>query len=129
MTRPWLADYSWEMVVEINRLLCVPKNAAHGPTSDGHQTTRELWESQHLRSMSLAEAADLCRRCHRLAPFLNFNGNTFVAIIRQVISSLDLQSDQSAVLRSIAGHIVAGTSTVEEEAEFARALQQIQRPS
>ncbi|HAB18529.1 MAG TPA: hypothetical protein DCE44_19070 [Verrucomicrobiales bacterium] len=68
--------------------------------------------------MTLAEATDLCRRCHRLAPFCNFNGNTFVAVIRRVIAGLTLPPDRAAALRSLAGHIVAGTATAEEQAAF-----------
>jgi hypothetical protein len=72
--------------------------------------------------MTLAEATDLCRRCHQLAPFCNFNGNTFVAVIRRVIAGLNLPPDQAAALRSLAGHIVAGTATPEEQAAFAATL-------
>lgn len=58
--------------------------------------------------------------CHRLAPFCFFNGNTFVSIIALVIKRLELPADQAAVVRSLAGHIVAGVATEIEE----RALQE-----
>ena len=125
MTHPWLAPYTWPMVVEINRLLCVPKGAAHGPTSDGYEETQELWEGSHPRGMTLVEACDLCRRCHRLAPFLNYNGNTFVAVIRQVLSGLSLPPKEAALARSFAGHIVAGTADPKEEADFQRLVQHL----
>lgn len=38
--------------------------------------------------MFLDEAADLCQECHRLAPFCNFNGNTFAALARSLVDTL-----------------------------------------
>lgn len=73
----------------------------------------------------MAEAADLCRRCHRLAPFCNYNGNTFVAVIRRVIKSLRLPPPQEALGRSLAGHIVAGTASPEEVHAFGALLDAI----
>lgn len=125
MNRPWLASYTWPMVIEINRLLCAPKAADHGTTSDGHEPARAIWEANHLNSMPIVDAVDLCRRCHQIAPFLNYNGNTFVAIIRQVLSGPALAPVDAAVLRSLAGHIVAGTAHADEEDKFRQLLQQI----
>ena len=71
------------------------------------------------------EAADLCRQCHRLAPFCNFNGNTFAAIARSLVDTLRLKADEAHILRSLAGHIVAGTASDAETkafAEFSRSL-------
>jgi len=117
-SRRWLADYSWEFVTAQNALLCQAKNALHKPTSDGHDVTKRLWESRQREVLRLDEAVDLCRRCHRLAPFCFYNGNTFAAIIRDVILSLELPTDQAYVVRSLAGHIVAGVATAEEEKAF-----------
>ncbi len=61
--------------------------------------------------MKLTEAVEPCRRCHRSAPFRFYNGNTFAAIIRDVINQLDLPEEQTVVARSLAGHIVAGVAT------------------
>lgn len=118
LSRTWLAGYSWDFVTAQNALLCHAKNALHKPTSDGHDQTRQLWESRHAVPMRLDEAADLCRRCHRLAPFCFYNGNTFAAIIRDVIHGLNVPADQAFVVRSLAGHIVAGVATSEEEDAF-----------
>lgn len=120
LIRAWLADYSWEFVTAQNALLCQTKNAPHQPTSDGHDRTKQLWESRHRETMRLDEAVELCRRCHRLAPFCFYNGNTFAAIIRDVIHRLQLPADQAYVMRSLAGHIVAGVATSEEEKAFLR---------
>jgi hypothetical protein len=68
--------------------------------------------------MWLDEAVGLCRQCHRLAPFCNFNGNTFAAIARQLIQQLRLPADQAHIVRSWAGHIVAGTADDAEIMQF-----------
>lgn len=116
--RPWLASFDWEIVTAQNAVLCQAKNALHKPTSDGHATAKALWDSRYSVATTLAEAADLCRRCHRLAPFCFYNGNTFASIIRLVIKKLDLPENQKAAARSLAGHIVAGVGTPEEEKAF-----------
>lgn len=118
--RDWLARYSWKFVTAQNAMLCMAKNALHKPTSDGYEATRTLWESTHHKTMPLGEAVDICRRCHRLAPFCFYNGNTFAAIIRDVIASLNLPPDQAVVVRSLAGHIVAGVASHEEEKAFCK---------
>ncbi len=128
MKEAWLAAVDWNVVIAINRQLCLPSNALHRPTSDGYDATRSLWESTHQQAMTIAEATELCRRCHRLAPFCNFNGNTFVTIIRKVIGSLALPADQAAILRSLAGHIVAGTATAEEQATLQTVLARLSTP-
>lgn len=116
--RQWLAGYSWSFVTAQNAVLCAAKNALHKPTSDGHDVTRDLWESRHQEIMGLDEAVDLCRRCHRMAPFCLYNGNTFTAIIRDVVENLNLLPNQGHIIRSLAGHIVAGVASDEEERAF-----------
>ncbi len=116
--REWLSDFTWEMVTAQNAVLCQAKNALHQPTSDGYEPTRQLWETEHRKAMGLDEAADLCRRCHRMAPFCFYNGNTFASIIRLIIRKLDLSPDEAHIIRSLAGHIVAGVATDEEERAF-----------
>jgi hypothetical protein len=115
----------WEFVTATNAALCKPKRALHKPTTEGHDRTRQLWEKNHRRDMSLDEAADLCRECHRLAPFCNFNGNTFAAIARSLVDRLKLRADEAHVLRSLLGHVVAGIASegeARELREFSRRL-------
>ena len=116
--RQWLTAYSWDFVTAQNAILCAAKNALHKPTSDGHGATKEYWESHHQQPMGLDEAVDLCRRCHRMAPFCLYNGNTFTAIIRDVVASLNLEAGQNQIVRSLAGHIVAGVASDEETRAF-----------
>jgi hypothetical protein len=114
----WLEFFTWEMVTAQNAVLCQAKNALHQPTSDGHEPTRQLWESKHLTVMPLEDAVELCRRCHKMAPFCFYNGNTFASIVGLVIRKLDLPPVQAHIMRSLAGHIVAGVATEEEVRAF-----------
>ena len=120
MKKAWLELFDWEMVTATNAALCRGKSALHKPSSDGHERTRALWEESHLRLMTLAEMVDLCRECHRLAPFCNYNGNTFAAIARTLVDTMSLPPDQTFVVRSLVGHVVAGTFTSEELSELKR---------
>jgi hypothetical protein len=121
MNQAWLKAIDWSAVTAINQQLCAAKQAQHGPTSDGHAPARALWEKTHVQAITLDALVELCRKCHQLAPFLNYNGNTFVVIARQVIGGLPLGA-QAAVLRSLAGHIIAGTATPEEQKAFQTAV-------
>lgn len=96
-SRAWLAEVSWEMVVWQNEQLCKPKNAHHGPTSDGHAECKRLWEDTRSKTMTLDEMVELCRKCHRLAPFTNYNGNTFSAIARALIETLEIPKDSATI--------------------------------
>jgi len=117
-TRAWLADFTWEVVTAQNAVLCAAKNALHKPTSDDHAETKALWDLRHPQVMRLDEAVDLCRQCHRKAPFCFYNGNTFASIIALVIKKLSLPADEAYIIRSLAGHIVAGVATEEEARAF-----------
>lgn len=114
----WLEPFSWEFVVAQNEILCREKSAHHGPTSDGHAIAKEFWEEARQREMNLLDAIEACRKCHRLAPFTNFNGNTFAAIARILVKRLNLDFTQEHIARSLAGHIVAGVASDEEIQAF-----------
>lgn len=53
-----------------------------------------------------------------MAPFTNFNGNTFSAIARIIIRKLNLSPEEDFIIRSLAGHIVAGVASDEETEAF-----------
>ncbi len=125
MKRAWLKAAGWTVVTEINRQLCAQKVAKHGPTSDGHEPAKHLWSARHSQSLDLTELAELCYRCHRLAPFLSYNGNAFVAIARQAIVSLSLPPAEAAALRSLIGHVVAGTAQPPEQEQFLQFIRKL----
>jgi hypothetical protein len=127
MKRAWLAAYSWDFVTAQNAMLCAAKRALHRTTSDGHEATRKMWEECHSQEMTLGEAVDICRRCHRGAPFCFYNGNTFAAIIRDVVGQIGLPPAKAAIARSLAGHIVAGVARAEEEQAFDKFCSELDR--
>ena len=113
LVKNWLGVVPWETVISINAALCEARHALHQPTSDGYAPTKELWEKNRSKKLSLPELLHVCFQCHRLAPFCNYNGNTFVTIVKTLLNEelSHLPPDQAHILRSIAGHIVAGTAT------------------
>lgn len=104
----WLADFDWDQITAANARLCAKTGSLHRPTSDGHDDCRDLWNSRHSQECTFREALDLLLRSHRMAPFCFNNGNTFAAVARELIFDLDLPATSSALVRSAAGHYVAG---------------------
>jgi hypothetical protein len=111
MKKVWLKDWPWETVVAINAALCKEKKALHKPASDGYEPAHKIWESARARELTLREVLDLCRKCHKLAPFCFYNGNTFAAIGRTIIQDIlqKLPPVKAHNLRSVVGHYIAGT--------------------
>ena len=116
LVRSWLLSRPWDVVLFLNEDLCRAGHAQHGKTSDGYEKTKLMWESEHQKVMSLETAIELCYKAHRSAPFLNFNGNTFAAIARQVsqeiVAKLDWKRAKTFV--SAIGHYVAGVLPKEQ---------------
>jgi hypothetical protein len=123
--RRWLEPFTWEFVTAQNRLLCQNKSSHHGPTSDGYDVCKVMWEEHTTREMSLLDAIEVCRKSHRMAPFTNFNGNTFSAIARTMVKQLELEPELDYHARSLAGHIVAGVAGEEETEAFRRLCEAI----
>jgi len=128
MKRGWFKNRDWEYVISVNAVLCQSGNALHKPTSDGYEETKAFWIDNYQRELTLGEAVEICRRCHRMAPFCNFNGNTFVAIIRDCMAhATGLNAQQIALAKSLAGHMVAGTAEPEEIIQFEQLLRDIEQ--
>lgn len=111
MKKRWLKDWPWQTVIAINAGLCKEKKALHQPTSDGYGPARKLWETSRERELTLRETLELCRKCHKLAPFCFYNGNTFAAIGRTIIQETlqKMPPAKAHSLRSVVGHYIAGT--------------------
>ncbi len=60
--------------------------------------------------MSLGEALDFLLHCHRSAPFVFFNGNTFGEIARRIIDAIfvEFPLERRRQAASLAAHYVAG---------------------
>jgi hypothetical protein len=120
LNKNWLQVVPWETVVSINAALCEARKALHKLTSDGYIPAKDLWERSRLKKLSLPELLQICFQCHRLAPFCNYNGNTFVTIVKTLLNEelKRLPPDQAHILQSIAGHVVAGTVTEIERTQL-----------
>jgi hypothetical protein len=116
MTRVWFRDWPWETVTAINLALCKEKKALHKPTSEGHESARKLWEDSQYVEVSLRQALEICRRCHKLSPFCFYNGNTFAAIGRTMVQEMlrKMSPIKAHAFRSVVGHYIAGTAGDEE---------------
>jgi hypothetical protein len=116
MKKTWLKDWPWETVIAINAALCKEKKALHKPTSDGYRPAKKIWDSAREHELTLRETFDLCRKCHKLAPFCFYNGNTFAAIGRTIIQEILQKMPPVAThnFRSVVGHYIAGTIGAKE---------------
>src|ERR1019366_6028073 len=85
LVKTWLAVVPWDTVVAINAALCDARKALHKPTSDGYAPTQALWERNRPKQLSLPGLLEICFQCHRLAPFCNYNGNSFFTILKTLL--------------------------------------------
>src|SRR5438093_2740421 len=76
----FLKNRSWELVVSLNRGACARGGAQHGFNRETQEATAKEWEEKRRAELSLDETLEFLRYCHRRAPFLFFNGNTFADI-------------------------------------------------
>ncbi len=106
--RNWLGDFDWAQIIELNLRICEKTGSFHGPTSDGHAPCRERWQREHQKESTFREMLEFLRECHRLAPFCFNNGNSFAAVAREIVMDLGKTASDAAILRSAAGHYVAG---------------------
>jgi hypothetical protein len=109
--RPYFASTSWADVERINATLCKAGGFESGPRAEGYEPAHALWEKTHGQTLTFLQAADLCRECHRLAPFLYLNGNTFASCARvALLPAMErLDSKQQTFSRAALGHYIAGT--------------------
>jgi hypothetical protein len=114
--KPFLASTSWDILEEINTALCRVGGYQAGRTSDGYAPAQKLWGKKHADLLTFLQVADLCRECHRLAPFLFLNGNTFASCARIALEpALDkLEPTQRVATRAALGHYIAGTLSRDE---------------
>ena len=106
LIKNWLQVVPWETVVSINAALCEARKALHKPTSDGYAPAKELWEQNRLKKISLPELLQIGFQCHRLAPFCNYNGNTFVTIVKTLLDAelKRLPPEQARIVRIWIAH-------------------------
>jgi hypothetical protein len=112
----WLDSIPWEAVSFINHRLCLAGKVATRVNRAANTRAQSLWESTRKRSTTFREVIETALQCHLLTPFAHFNGNTFVAITRNLGQEVYARFDPPTahVFRSAVDHYVAGTITAKE---------------
>jgi hypothetical protein len=106
----FLENWDWASITEINRGLCARGGAQHGVGRETHEAIEREWEAARQRELTLAETFDFLQACHRGAPFLFFNGNTFAEIGRALVTAIlhDLPLARKKEAASLAAHYITG---------------------
>ena len=111
----FLENWDWVSVTQINRGLCERGRAQRGINSETHAAVAEEWEKRRQAGLTLLETLQFLRSCHRRAPFLFFNGNTFAEIARVLANILfpDLPTPRREELSAAFAHFVTGVLDLE----------------
>jgi len=106
----FLANWDWQSVVGHNRGMCARGGAQHGANSESHAGVARDWDARFQVETTLGETLDFLRKCHRRAPFLFFNGNTFAEIGRTFSDYLfaELPTHRRRQATSTVAHYVSG---------------------
>jgi hypothetical protein len=122
----WLAAVPWSLVVECNQTLCAKPETPHRP-GRGFEATRKLWEAATPQAVDFRQFIELCHRCHALAPFAFFNGNTLakvLAIATEPVTQL-LPPVEATMLRTAAANYVAGAIRARELEETCEHIDEV----
>jgi len=106
----FLKNRSWDFVIGLNRGACARGSAQHGFNRETQETCQREWTEKQQQTLPLAEVIEFLRQCHRRAPFLFFNGNTFADVARQITAALfaDLPTVRRREVMSAVAHYIAG---------------------
>jgi len=106
----FLKNRSWELVIGLNRGACARGGAQHGFNQETQSACASQWAEKQRQVLTLAETIEFLRQCHRRAPFLFFNGNTFADVARQITAAVfaDLPTGRRREVMSVIAHYIAG---------------------
>jgi hypothetical protein len=106
----FLQNWNWASVAQINEGLCERGRAQRGLNQETHAAVAEEWEKRRASELSLLETFQFLKSCHRRAPFLFFNGNTFAEIGRALATALfsNLPFQRRKEVSSAAAHFITG---------------------
>jgi hypothetical protein len=106
----FLQNWDWASVTAVNRGLCTRGGAQHGANREAHEAVERDWEDWRRSELTLGEVFDLLRSCHRRAPFLFFNGNTFAELGRTLATAVfaDLPTLRRKETASAVAHYITG---------------------
>jgi len=106
----FLKNWSWSSVTQINEGLCQRGGAQRGINSETHAASQQEWEKCQASELTLFDTFRFLKSCHRRAPFLFFNGNTFAEIGRALANALfsDLPFQRRKEASSAVAHYITG---------------------
>ena len=120
----FLKNRSWELVFGVNQGAYARGGAQHGKNSESYATVETEWRQTQDKIRSLGETIEFLRHCHRRAPFLFFNGNTFADVGRTTVDLIfaDLGTARRREIMSAVAHYIAGVLPWEAMAEIVESL-------
>ena len=120
----FLKNRRWELIIGLNQGACARGGAQHGFNRETQAACAKDWATKQSQTLSLGETIDFLRQCHRRAPFLFFNGNTFAAVGRQIAAALfaDLPAARRREIISAVAHYIAGVLDRESMVEIVESL-------
>ena len=106
----FIKNWDWQLITSLNRGSCDRGKALFGNNPETHERVRQRWEEFRPRELTLGEALDFLLECHRSAPFLFSNGNTFAEIARRIMDAVfvEFPLGRRREASSLAAHYVAG---------------------
>ena len=106
----FIQDWGWESIVSLNRGSCERGRAQFGYNRETHERVRQQWEEARPRELTFGDLLEFLFQCHRSAPFLFFNGNTFAEVARRGMDALlaEFPLSRRREAASLAAHYVAG---------------------
>jgi hypothetical protein len=106
----FIKNWDWQLVTSLNRGSCDRGKALHGHNPATHERSRQRWEDRRSQELTFGETLDFLLECHRSAPFLFFNGNTFGEISRRIADAIFIEFPlaRRREAASLAAHYVAG---------------------
>jgi hypothetical protein len=111
----FLQNWDWSSVTQINGGLCERSRAQRGVNSETHAAVAEEWEKRRASGLTLLETFQFLQSCHRRAPFLFYNGNTFAEIGRALATALfhELSFHRRKEVSSAVAHFITGVLDLE----------------
>ena len=120
----FIKNWSWESVIGYNQGACARGRAQHGKNSESYAAVESSWRQRQSEVSTLAETIEFLRQCHRRAPFLFFNGNTFADVGRTIVDLIfaELASPRRREVMSAVAHYIAGVLPWDPMAEIVESL-------
>jgi len=120
----FLKNRSWELVIGLNQGACARGGAQHGQNSESYAAVEAEWRQEQAQIHSLGETIEFLRQCHRRAPFLFFNGNTFADVGRTMVDLVfaELSTGRRREVMSAVAHYIAGVLSWDAMAEIVESL-------